>query len=122
MANSKKELIGAGLGSIFSGSVDLPGEKRKAPAPSYREREEAVRQELAEGRAPVVTRGRPRKGVDSGWDRSKEFHTSIALNADQYREVTDIAYAERKSLKLVMYRLIQEGLKNYNRNPKVLER
>lgn len=120
MGNTIKSQLGAGVGSIFSSKPDLPGAGRKAPASSYREREESIRAEVAEGRAPAVTRGRPRKGTESEWDRSREFHTSVALNADQYKEIGDIAYSERKALKLVMFRLLQEGIKSYRKNPRVL--
>lgn len=116
MATSKKELLGAGVRSVFSGPAG------KTPAKAETEnRENEARKEIAGRRAPSVGRGRPRKDEQREWDRSREFHTSIAMNRDQYLEVTDIAYEERQSLKVTMYKLLALGVKAYRKNPGLLQ-
>ncbi|MCR5760259.1 MAG: hypothetical protein K6G39_07885 [Bacteroidales bacterium] len=113
MASSKKELIGEGVRSVFSGPA-----RRNAPGVvETTGHENEARKEIAERRAPSVGRGRPRRDEQRDWDKSREFHTSIAMNRDQYVELTDIAYEERLPLKLAMNRLLALGIKAYRKAP-----
>lgn len=114
----KKQAVSAGIRSVFSAQgTGKPGRKAEE---SFAEREQAARDEVAERRAPSFSRGRPRKDEQRDWDKSREFHTSICMNRDQYVEMTDIAYEARLSLKITMNKLLAAGIKAYRKNPNIL--
>lgn len=111
-------MLNAGVRSVFSSHG--PAASVHSQLESRNERMEEGRREVAERKAPSVMRGRPRKDENREWDRSREFHTSIAMNRDQYVELTDIAYEERISLKLAMNRLLAIGIREYRKKPGLL--